>query len=176
MRLSTKSLLSAAVGLLLVTATAALYLPGPSSEYQLYRRAVRDLAGYPSHHYDRDFYDYAPPVRLYRRTKVANDNDHAYTLKAHLQPGSEDPKTGGPGHSTLFVSKGHSGKSTKYQAKYATGVPPVSETEMPYVFDKKKLQGKGKDGNHLPRKLYMPPTAESWRRLDNGAGRRRERP
>lgn len=140
MRVTAKSLLSAAANALMIAAAAAYYIPAAADEYYLYRRSGHDLSGHPSRYNIESRY-YAPPARhLYRRTKVANDADAVYVLKAHLQPGKDEYDMAG--HSTLFITKEHSKKSTKYQANFNTQIKRVpGEVERAYKFDKKKVLG-----------------------------------
>lgn len=156
MHLSVKSVLSAAAGFLYFTTANAYYLPRVSNEHQLYRRGPAHDHPSLSNHYS---YHYGTPTRIYRRAKSKevkpSHDQRAYTLLVHLQPGSEDEKKGHAGHSSFYITKLHSGKSTKYQAVYNSGVQEKSADVdyEAYMFDKKKLTGMDGDVKYTPQSI-----------------------
>src|SRR5690606_12157518 len=98
--------------------------------------------------------------RIYRRTKLADPNtdNSEYQLKVHIIGGNDDK---GPGHTTLFVTKVHSGKNTKHQAKQKPGTEIDPFGYLTYMYDKQKMDPS--ISKHTPESLHQKALAEKKR-------------
>src|SRR5690606_13523224 len=150
MHFTAKSLVLAAINLLALSTSADAYY-----DRSHYRRSVNDISGHPAYYHSEPYY-YARPCRIYRRTKVDPKADNSvYHLKAHIVGGHDDK---GPGHTTLFVTKEHSGKNTKHQAKQKPGTEIDAFENLTYKYDKQKMDPS--ISKHTPESLHAKALSE----------------